>query len=59
MSCPSGKVRYRDRIAAELALVSTGKNDQRRAKNEHRSYRCPDCKGWHLTSRNGGSGAAR
>jgi hypothetical protein len=44
------KIRYRDRIAALLALASTGRADQRREKNEVRAYRCPDCRGWHLTS---------
>lgn len=49
MTCQ--KVRYRDRVAALLALASTGRADQRRDKNEKRAYRCPRCNGWHLTSR--------
>jgi hypothetical protein len=44
------KKRYPDRIAAELALVSTRRNDQRRPKNERRTYKCGFCLGWHLTS---------
>ncbi|MFA7265753.1 MAG: hypothetical protein WC054_05525 [Candidatus Nanopelagicales bacterium] len=43
------KVRYRDQIAALLALAVL----DRQAKNGHdeqRAYRCPNCKGWHLTS---------
>jgi hypothetical protein len=48
MSC--SKIRYRDRVAALLALASTARNEQRREKNERRAYRCPKCKGWHLTS---------
>lgn len=49
--CPCGKVRYRDRIAAQLALATIGRVDSsRRPKSERRPYRCPLCKGWHLTS---------
>jgi hypothetical protein len=45
------KVRYRDRIAALLALASTAsKKHTAREKTEKRVYRCPRCKGWHLTS---------
>lgn len=44
------KIRYRDRIAALLALTSTGRAEERREKNEKRAYRCPNCHGWHLTS---------
>ncbi len=49
MAC--SKVRYRDEIAAKLALASTGtKRHSRRVKEEKRHYRFPRCKGWHLTS---------
>lgn len=45
------KVRYRDEIAAKLALASAKWTDgSRRPKVESRTYRCPRCKGWHLTS---------
>ena len=45
------KRRYRDRIAALLALESTGrKRHTGRPKDERRVYHCPDCRGWHLTS---------
>lgn len=45
------KHRYRDRIAALLALASTGRTKhERRPKYEKRAYRCPTCHGWHLTS---------
>lgn len=49
--CP--KVRYRDELAAKIALASTSaaadrRNDEKR--RERRAYRCPRCKGWHLTS---------
>lgn len=51
--CPSGKWRYRDRVAAMLAMAGAQRQDgSRRAKVEKRVYRCPDCGGgWHLTSR--------
>lgn len=45
------KIRYRDRIAAELVLASLVRRDRtNRATTERRSYQCPDCHGWHLTS---------
>lgn len=47
-TCPTGKHRYRDKIAAHLALarIDAGHGNRR----EQRAYRCPDCRGWHLTS---------
>lgn len=48
--CPTGKVRFRDRIGALMALNGRGRGDHRRDKTEARAYRCPDCHGWHLTS---------
>jgi cytochrome c553 len=46
------KIRYRDRIAALLALASTARGrHNRRPKDEARAYACPECHGWHLTSR--------
>lgn len=49
MGC--SKVRYRDRIAALLALASAqSKASSGRPKHERRAYYCPKCKGWHLTS---------
>lgn len=52
MTCPSGKVRYRDRIGALLALASAQHKDgSKRAKTEKRAYRCTNCRGWHLTSK--------
>lgn len=57
--CPgSGKVRYRDAHQAKHGLDSC---KWRRAddlgcrgtshRDEIRSYKCPDCRGYHLTSR--------
>ncbi|MBO2451294.1 hypothetical protein J4573_29665 [Actinomadura barringtoniae] len=50
-TCPSGKVRFRDRIAANLALATIQRRDRPgREKLEVRVYRCSDCRGFHLTS---------
>jgi hypothetical protein len=46
------KVRYRDRIAALMALERATRRAHR-GRREVRAYRCdrPECKGaWHLTS---------
>jgi hypothetical protein len=50
------KIRYRDRIAALLALATVQARDKPgRPKQERRAYRCPDCRGFHLTSAGGAS----
>lgn len=46
--CPTGKFRYRDRIAAQLALATIDTTGPKR--RETRAYPCPACRGWHLTS---------
>lgn len=46
--CPTGKHRYRDNIAARLALAGIDRTAPKR--REKRAYRCPRCRGWHLTS---------
>lgn len=43
------KVRYRDAISAKLALATLQLKDKA-GHTERRAYRCPKCKGWHLTS---------
>ena len=48
-TCRTGKARYRDGVAAKLALARIDPGDGRR--RERRAYRCPHCRGWHLTSR--------
>ncbi|ROQ69199.1 hypothetical protein EDD93_3696 [Streptomyces sp. 840.1] len=50
MSCPTGKIRYRDRLAAAIALASTSRSTASR-REEARTYRCRQCRGWHLTSK--------
>jgi hypothetical protein len=51
MACSTGKVRYRDEIGAKIALASIGTGrHERRPKSEQRAYRCPWCRGWHLTA---------
>lgn len=47
--CPSRKIGYRDKIAAQMALASTGASSSSR-RDEKRIYRCPDCSAWHMTS---------
>lgn len=44
--CSTGKVRYRDKLGARIALARTWG----RARDESRIYRCEFCHGWHLTS---------
>lgn len=47
----AGKVRYRTRIDALIALADTTKRKPMRTdKDERRPYRCESCFGWHLTS---------
>ncbi|TFI30103.1 hypothetical protein E4P36_04965 [Streptomyces sp. 4R-3d] len=48
-ACPSGKRRYRDRVGAQLALAVIRRRGTAR-RRETRAYRCPACRGWHLTS---------
>lgn len=48
MTCQ--KRRFRDEIAAKLALSHIDQKAGPRAKEPRRAYRCPGCKGWHLTS---------
>ncbi len=47
------KVRYRDQIAAGLAL-DTLRREDKPGHTEARAYRCPLCGGWHLTSQKRG-----
>lgn len=56
MRCPSGKWRYRTQLDARIALFSAQSKGYRRnsgKRTEKSAYPCPDCKGWHLTSRKG------
>lgn len=46
-----GKRRFPDRIAADLSLALIRAQGRARGKDPVRSYPCPDCDGWHLTSR--------
>jgi predicted SprT family Zn-dependent metalloprotease len=52
--CVTGKRQYRTQLDAKIVLAlrirKIGKNEQRRVKNERRSYRCPHCGWWHLTA---------
>lgn len=46
-----GKRWFKDRISAELALATIHHHgDDRSGSMPRRSYACPECRGWHLTS---------
>ena len=45
-----GKRRYRDEAASDLALARIRDAGDVREKTPQRAYRCPRCRGWHLTS---------
>ena len=50
----SGKRRYRDKKSALQVLrtaVATAALNPDSRRREQRAYKCPDCRGWHLTSR--------
>lgn len=49
--CASGKVRYRDKLEAMVALSNAQRSDSDR-RRECRWYECevPGCNGFHLTS---------
>ena len=49
-ACVTRKVVYRDRAAALSALAKIERQDKE-GHAEHRVYRCPHCRKWHLTSR--------
>lgn len=44
------KQRFKDEIAAKLALAKIGNKNRPGSRAESRAYHCPKCKGWHLTS---------
>lgn len=53
--CPTGKIRYRDKVAALVALSkidlrSRRKGGKSRPKHERTVYRCTQCAGFHLSS---------
>jgi hypothetical protein len=58
--CPS-KRRFRTELDAKLALArvqqyadSEPNKQKARYRQESRAYRCPICRGWHLTSQKRG-----
>lgn len=51
-SGPRPKIRYKDKIAVMLALAKITQQDKTgRPATESRFYRCPHCRGYHLTSK--------
>lgn len=54
--CPSKKRRYKDELAAKIALASTRAVTRASTeRGEKRIYPCPRCGGWHITSNNRGT----
>jgi len=45
-----GKVRLRTQVDALIALEKLARKMDVRSKHPIRYYRCPQCKGFHLTS---------
>jgi len=54
--CPSGKLRYRSRLGALLALsrlqgdAARDRRQREGRRAETRVYECNLCQGWHLSS---------
>lgn len=48
--CPSGKRRFRDHREA-VAALAVARSSWSSRRRERRCYECPECRGWHLTSR--------
>lgn len=46
----TGKVKFRDRVEADLRLEHIQLRARRTIHDEKRSYRCNHCGSWHLTS---------
>jgi cytochrome c2 len=44
MSCPSGKIQYKNAVAAHKA------NEHFRKGGDRKAYKCRECHQWHLTS---------
>ena len=49
MTTRCSKFRYRDKLGAQIALANTTMK-RTGSYQESRAYKCPACKGWHLTS---------
>lgn len=54
-----GKIVHRDRIAAEMAMLKALKRLRPKDRDEQRTYRCPVCRGWHVTSQPADPGRGR
>jgi hypothetical protein len=50
VQCKDKTGRYRDRISAELALSRLKNKRKKPAEELKRTYPCPLCGKWHLTS---------
>ncbi len=52
--CESGKVRFRDERSAQMVLTNAkirAAFHNKPKRREVRTYLCPYCHGWHLTSK--------
>lgn len=60
MAMCAGKVRFRGELDAKLCLLHTQRkgDDAQRQSTPRRAYRCPRCRGWHLTSMSYGERSA-
>jgi hypothetical protein len=50
--CKTGKQRFPDRVAADTSMAEIRQRSDRDVVPT-RSYQCPFCRGWHLTSKPG------
>lgn len=48
-----GKVRFRSQCEAREARMTISTQGEERQVSPCREYLCPDCNGWHLTSKEG------
>jgi hypothetical protein len=46
-----GKVEYFSKTESDIALIHLRSKSKAAGRGEIRSYHCPDCKSWHLTSK--------
>lgn len=49
-TCPSRKIQYQTQLDANRAALTIWKKKRDAQRHPVRSYRCPRCELWHLTS---------
>lgn len=50
VECSCGKTTYPSKPAAERVIAHLRRHRNKREEKPCRSYRCPERKGWHITS---------